>query len=118
MGDIIRILLFMPYFLLPYIPFRSVIIMCFDSSKNVYVPTVYTLLMSNNENMQCSLFYEIIVLLQCSFMPRFITCDFEYVLLNAIKQEFTETLLIGGYFHKTKEIWYPMKTPKKKNTEK
>ncbi|KAF1740663.1 hypothetical protein MXB_5674 [Myxobolus squamalis] len=93
--------------------------MAFDAGTDLYVPCAYILLTSRCEDAYIKAFHEMIVLMKYRWMLRAITVDFELALMSAVQQEFTDSVIVGCYFHmkcaivqklrkltlETEEIW-------------
>jgi hypothetical protein len=73
--------------------------MCFDAGTNLYIPCAYALLTGKNEYLYCALLRELVVLLDYKWMSKIVVVDFEKALVNAVKYEFSESRIIGCYFH-------------------
>lgn len=96
---------------------QCLIIMCFDKCSNLFIPCIYVLLTSKTEYIYCSIFHEVIVILNYNFMPKYITVDFELALIGAIKYQFTKSRIMGCFFHFKQAIVKKMKEFKINNKE-
>ncbi|KAF1740072.1 hypothetical protein MXB_2044, partial [Myxobolus squamalis] len=73
--------------------------MAFDAGTDLYVPCAYILLTSRCEDAYIKAFYEMIPLMKYRWMLRAITVDFELTLMSAVQQGFTDSVIVGCYFH-------------------
>ncbi|KAJ5079098.1 hypothetical protein M0811_14621 [Anaeramoeba ignava] len=82
-------------------PFTQLItIMCFDHSSRIYVPAVYAISTSSKQDMYTFIFENIFrYFLNSKWKFKYVTCDFEVSLQNAIKKVLPEAQLIGCFFH-------------------
>jgi hypothetical protein len=81
-------------------PFKQcVIIVAFDAATNLFIPCVWALLTSKSEYLYCCLLHELIVLLEYRWMPKLCTVDFEKGLINAVQHEFSQSKMVGCFFH-------------------
>ncbi|KAF1740856.1 hypothetical protein MXB_4111 [Myxobolus squamalis] len=78
--------------------------MAFDAGTDLYVPCAYILLTSRCEDAYTNAFHEMIVLMKYRWMPRAITVDFKLALMSAVQQEFTDSVIVGCYFHMKRAI--------------
>lgn len=78
---------------------QCLIVMIYDAGTEIYIPCAYCLMTGKSEYLYRTIFHELIVLLEYSWMPQIITTDFEYALIGAIKHQFPNSHLHGCYFH-------------------
>ena len=78
---------------------QCVIVLAFDASTNVYVPCTYSLFTGKSESLYRIFLHEISALLEHNWVPRIIVVDFEKALINAVKQEFSGSRVLGCFFH-------------------
>ncbi|KAF0993227.1 hypothetical protein HZS_5727 [Henneguya salminicola] len=66
--------------------------MIHDIAAELVIPTSYCLLNGKKEHIYFNDLHEIII-------PRIISVDFMYSLISQVKHEFTESKILGCYFH-------------------
>ncbi|KAF0985925.1 LOW QUALITY PROTEIN: hypothetical protein HZS_4921 [Henneguya salminicola] len=80
----------------PHLFFQSDIVMAYDCGTELYVPCAFALLRGKKKY---TLLQQLITLMEYIWMPKTIATDFEKALFSAAKQEFTESRILGCYFH-------------------
>ena len=81
----------------PYV--QCAIVMAFDASTDIYVPTAWALMTSRSESMYRLLLHELQSLMDHRWQPDVCVADFEQALLSAINALLPRTRIIGCYFH-------------------
>ncbi|KAJ5079534.1 hypothetical protein M0811_14450 [Anaeramoeba ignava] len=79
--------------------------MCFDHSSRIYVPAVYAISTSSKQDMYTFIFENIFrYFLNSKWKFKYVTCDFEVSLQNAIKKVLPEAQLIELDENQKKEL--------------
>ncbi|KAG3087443.1 hypothetical protein PI125_g18651 [Phytophthora idaei] len=81
-------------------PFSQLaIVMGYDPAYDFYLPIFYVLLPDKQQDTHWHLLDNVIMQCDLQVNPRYVTCDFEMGLLNAVRQLFTGVSVVGCLFH-------------------
>jgi hypothetical protein len=78
--------------------------MVHDVAVDLYVPVFYVLVTAKTQWTYWFVLNQILITCKFKFEPEVIHCDFEMALMNAIKEQFSDTLVVGCFFH-LKQAW-------------
>ena len=73
--------------------------MVFDVQTEVYVPVMYVLMTSKTEALYWHVMHWVIVTSGWKMDPFSVTCDFEKGLINAVKQQFMDSVINSCHFY-------------------
>jgi hypothetical protein len=78
---------------------QCLVIMSYDPLTNINLPCVWALMTSKSEYLYCEVLHVIFVTLQYHWKPAVIVVDFEKALLNSVRYEFSDSKIVGCFFH-------------------
>ncbi|KAG2775366.1 hypothetical protein PC116_g24214 [Phytophthora cactorum] len=79
--------------------YQLVIIMIYDTISDLYLPVFYVLTTGKTTDVYEHLLHFVFIVTKRKLKPAHVTCDFEYAMVTAIKNQFPETRIIGCLFH-------------------
>ncbi|KAJ6250565.1 hypothetical protein M0813_15373 [Anaeramoeba flamelloides] len=83
-----------------------------------YIPLIWVLLDSKTQIIYEILFQTIKSLSKNTFNPILISCDFEQAIINAVEKIFTNSIIVGCFFHMKQALLKKAKNLRIKNMEK
>ena len=79
--------------------YQCLIIMCFDTRTEVYVPIMYILMTAKTQFLYYHALHYVICVSNWKLDPFTVTCDFEKALINAVREQFRQSVVNGCLFH-------------------
>ena len=79
--------------------YQLMTLMVYSPSHRTYVPIFYVLLQTKYEDCYLRALYQIMAATGFQLKAKTVTCDFEFALINAVQEVFSDVPLIGCLFH-------------------